>query len=172
MLIALGGLPGAGKTTIARLLAGKLAATHLRIDTIEQALLRAGSLAQMGPEGYLIAYALAADNLKLGHIVIADSVNPLSITREAWRETAQEAGARLLEVEIVCSNATEHRARVESRAADISGHQLPNWKAVADRGYEIWESADLRIDTTLLTAEQAAARIVGEVETRWPGSGE
>ncbi len=38
MLIALGGLPGTGKTTIARELARQLGAVHLRIDSIEQAL--------------------------------------------------------------------------------------------------------------------------------------
>ena len=36
MLIILGGLPGSGKTTIARELAGQLGAVHLRIDSIEQ----------------------------------------------------------------------------------------------------------------------------------------
>lgn len=170
LLIALGGLPGVGKTTIARLLAGKLAATHLRIDTIEQALLRAGSLAQIGPEGYLAAYALAADNLRLGHIVVADSVNPLPITRETWHATAKEAGARWLEVEIICSNAAEHRVRVESRRADIPGHLLPDWETVVRRSYETWDTADLRIDACLLAAEQAAERIAAEIETSWPKS--
>ncbi|HMC44045.1 MAG TPA: AAA family ATPase, partial [Caballeronia sp.] len=36
MLIALGGLPGTGKTTVAQTLARKLAAVYLRIDTLEQ----------------------------------------------------------------------------------------------------------------------------------------
>ncbi|WP_119024667.1 MULTISPECIES: AAA family ATPase [Burkholderiaceae] len=38
MLIALGGLPGTGKTSIARKLSRELCAVHLRIDSIEQAL--------------------------------------------------------------------------------------------------------------------------------------
>ena len=38
MLIAFAGLSGAGKTTIARILAQRLGAAYLRIDTIEQAL--------------------------------------------------------------------------------------------------------------------------------------
>ena len=38
MLIVLGGLPGAGKTTGARALAERLKAVHVRVDTIEQAL--------------------------------------------------------------------------------------------------------------------------------------
>ncbi|GKV79057.1 hypothetical protein PEC106568_42300 [Pectobacterium carotovorum subsp. carotovorum] len=38
MLIILGGLPGTGKSTIARLLASRLNAVWLRIDSIEQSL--------------------------------------------------------------------------------------------------------------------------------------
>ncbi|WP_225152486.1 AAA family ATPase [Bradyrhizobium sp. NBAIM08] len=41
-LIVFGGLPGTGKTTIARELTARLAATYLRIDAIEQPLRDAG----------------------------------------------------------------------------------------------------------------------------------
>ena len=40
-LLIFGGLPGTGKSTIARLLAARLGAVWLRIDSIEQALIRA-----------------------------------------------------------------------------------------------------------------------------------
>jgi adenylylsulfate kinase-like enzyme len=42
MLIVLSGLPGVGKTTIARELARSLAAVYVRVDSIEQALRQAG----------------------------------------------------------------------------------------------------------------------------------
>jgi len=75
MLIVLGGLPGTGKTAIARSLARRLNAVHLRIDTIEQALRSCDVLkADVGPAGYVIAYGLAEDNLRIGEIVVADSV--------------------------------------------------------------------------------------------------
>ncbi|MGO8655704.1 AAA family ATPase, partial [Rhizobium ruizarguesonis] len=38
MLIIVGGLPGSGNTTIARALAERLNAVHVRVDTIEQAI--------------------------------------------------------------------------------------------------------------------------------------
>ena len=44
MLIILSGLPGARKTTVARELARQLGAVHVRIDSIEDAILDSGVL--------------------------------------------------------------------------------------------------------------------------------
>jgi predicted kinase len=41
-LIVFGGLPGSGKTTIAREVARALSAVHVRVDSIEQALRNSG----------------------------------------------------------------------------------------------------------------------------------
>jgi hypothetical protein len=80
MLIAFGGLPGTGKTTVAQKLARELAAVYLRIDTLEQAFNTSVSgQADIGPAGYLAAYAIAGENLRLGSSVVADSVNSLNI---------------------------------------------------------------------------------------------
>jgi len=62
MLIIFGGLPGSGETTIARELARRISAVYLRIDSMEQAILRSG-LASRSPNdaGYHVAYAVAED---------------------------------------------------------------------------------------------------------------
>jgi len=39
--------------------------------------------------------------------VAADSVNPLEITRKAWRWVAENASARIAEDEIICSDKDE-----------------------------------------------------------------
>lgn len=157
-LIILSGLPGTGKTTIARALARDIGAVHIRIDTIEQAL-RDGGMSVVADEGYRVAYAVAEDNLRLGRTVIADSVNPIAITRKAWRNVAKRAGVRHRDVEIICSNQTEHRRRVETRAADIAGHTLPTWAEVQARTYDDFGSDCLVVDTAHETTETAAARI-------------
>ena len=142
MLYIFAGLPGTGKTTLARLLAREVRAVHLRVDSIEQALRDAAGLGD-GPEGYAVAYRVAADNLALGLAVVADSVNPLRVTRAAWRAVAAGAGVAAVEIEVVCSDAAEHRARVEARAADAAagGARRLTWDDVRARAYDRWDVA-------------------------------
>jgi len=123
-----------------------LGAVYLRIDTIEQSL-RDNGIAVDGGEGYEVAYQIALDNLSLGLSVVADSVNPLSVTRKAWRKVAANAGSMFCEIEIICSDRSEHRKRVESRTTDIVGLSLPSWQEVLDREYERWTGDRIVIDT-------------------------
>lgn len=162
ILVIFGGLPGTGKTTIARRLATAIPAMYMRIDTLEQAIVRTGKLAmkEMEGAGYDVAMAVVSDNLKNGLSAVADSVNPLGITREAWRHTATSAGASYLEVEIVCSDREEHRRRVEGRQGDIAGLILPDWEGVMQREYERWNDAGLVIDTAMLCPNEAVELIL------------
>ena len=160
MLIILGGLPGSGKSSIAKEVARITGAVYVRVDTIEQALLRSGEIgAGLHAAGYVVAYAVARDNLRLGRTVIADSVNPIEESRAAWLEVARAAGVRALQVELHCSDPVEHRRRVESRVADIDGHAPPSWDNVVTREYHPWTGAAIRLDTAALSVEQCAARI-------------
>jgi predicted kinase len=87
MLIIFGGLSGVGKTTIAGELARQLGAIHVRVDSIEQAIRDSGTSSQpLNDARYRVAYAIAEDNLRLGRTVIADSVNPIHLSRDAWVE--------------------------------------------------------------------------------------
>lgn len=136
----------------------------LRIDTIEGALARSSLRIESAEDaGYLAAYALAADNLAARQSVIADSVNPIALTRKAWRRVGTDTGCRVLEVEIVCSDPSVHRARVEARhRAAVTGRE-PDWARVASRTYEPHSAADLRIDTATTPVDVAAGRIADRV---------
>lgn len=163
MLIVFGGLPGTGKTTIARALAQRLGAVHLRIDTIEQALRLSGMLkADVGPAGYLAAYRLAEDNLRIGRTVVADSVNPVRATRDAWRSVGERASVRVVEIEAICSDQAEHRRRVETRNSDIDGLTLPSWQDVLNRGYETWGRRPIVADTAVKSADEIVAELISQ----------
>jgi predicted kinase len=147
-LVVVCGLPAVGKTTIASRLAQQIRAAHVRIDTIEQAVLEATPLVQpLGPVGYLIGYAVATDQLRNHVPVVADSVNPLAVTRSAWREIGARHAARTVEVEVVCSDPDEHRRRAETRTSSVPGLVLPTWQQILEREYDPWDRPPLIIDT-------------------------
>ncbi len=161
VLIVLAGLPGSGKSTLARALAERLDAMWLRIDTIEQAIRDCDVLAgEVGPAGYIVGYGIAATNLRLGHRVIADSVNPIAITRDAWQDVAVGAGARCVEVEVVCSDPVEHRRRVETRIVDVAGLVPPDWEAVVGRACDAWTRAHVVVDTAGRTVDACVAEVL------------
>jgi len=147
VLIIFGGLPGSGKTTLVRELAHQIKAIHFRIDSIELIRDCVPVNPPLNEAGYRIAYAIARDNLAIGLTVIADSVNPLSITRDAWREVGQRAKTSTIEIEVRCSDASEHRCRVESRTVDIFGLKLPTWDDVIYGEYHPWTREHIVFDT-------------------------
>ena len=159
-LIAFGGLPGTGKSTLAQAIARERSATYLRIDTIEQSLRSSAILAgDVGPAGYLVAYALAEANLLLGRAVVADSVNPLAVTREAWRGVAAATASKIIEIEVVCSDKAEHRRRIETRVVDVVGLAPPTWQDVVEREYAPWDRPRIVIETANRTADDALAEL-------------
>ncbi|KRB50770.1 hypothetical protein ASE04_12665 [Rhizobium sp. Root708] len=163
MFIIFGGLPGVGKSTIAQSLAARIKAVYLRVDSIEQAVRSAAVLApgsDVGPAGYMALYRVAADNLRLGSVVVADTVNPIEITRDAFRAVAAEANTRFVEIEVVCSDPKAHRHRAETRPPTVEGLIPPTWAEIAALHYEPWEHPHLRIDTAVSTVEESVARIM------------
>jgi predicted kinase len=163
MLYIFSGLPGTGKSTLSSALATKLKATHLRVDVVEQAMRAAGTWVD-GPAGYIVCYAIASHNLRLGLDVIADTVNPIQVTRQAWRNVAESLETPFVEIEVVCSDDREHRHRVETRVADIPGLVLPTWEQVRNRKYDIWDRDRIVIDTARQTVAESLATLCEQLD--------
>jgi predicted kinase len=133
---------------------------HLRVDTLEQGLMRGGlQLEHLAAQGYGAAYAVAADQLAVGLTVVTDMVNGVEEARHAWAQVAEQADARLLRVLVECSDADEHRRRVETRTADIEGHRLPDWHQASTRELAPWPEAEVRVDTATDSLEEAVTRL-------------
>jgi predicted kinase len=147
-LIVFAGLPGTGKSTLARALAGETGAVWLRVDSVEQAIRESGVVpGSVDDAGYRALHAVARDNLRLGRDVIGDSVNPWMLTRNAWRNVGLQAGAHVVEIETVCTDPEEHRCRIETRLNDIPSLTPPDWQAVIGRDYQSWDRVHLTVDT-------------------------
>ncbi len=154
MLYIFSGLPGTGKSTLSAALAREFRATYLRVDVVEQAMRVAGTWAD-GPAGYIVCYEIASQNLRLGLDVIADTVNPINLTRQAWRNVAESLEIPFLEIEVICSDEREHRHRIATRVTDIPGFALPTWEKVKNRQYEVWDRDHIVIDTAHQTVAES-----------------
>lgn len=141
-LVVLAGLPGTGKTTLARKLAAALPAAYLRIDAIETAVIRCGlARPPVGPVGYAVAHEVAASTLGAGVSVVVDAVNPVAEARQGWRDLARRTGARLVFFETVVADQDEHRRRVMQRKPDLDGQNVPTWEQVRASDYLVWDDA-------------------------------
>ncbi len=146
ILFILSGLPATGKSTLSKLIAQEYGAVYLRIDTIEQGLRDLCRFDVQG-EGYRLSYRIAGDNLKLGQNVVADSCNPINLTRTEWESVAKGNNSIFINIEVLCSNKEEHKKRVETRKSEIAGLKLPVWEDVENREYHSWEMERIIIDT-------------------------
>lgn len=122
MLVAMAGLPGSGKSTIAEILAGRIGATVISVDPIEAAVLRAGidSDQPTGLAAYLVAETMAEQVLLSGHSVVVDAVNAVEPARLQWRDLAEKCDVKLRVVETVCSDPALHEERLAKRSGLVA----------------------------------------------------
>ncbi len=162
--MCLSGLPGVGKTTIARMVAERTGALWLWIDQIETAMQSSHmKVDDLADGGYAAAQAVATGALQQGFDIIADCVNPISLTRDAWRGVSGKAQARHLDVEFWCSDKTEHQKRVEHRTVELPNWSPPTWQAVERRRYDPFPNPDVRIDTAQTDPAEAATLLAAAI---------
>jgi predicted kinase len=132
MLIAMAGLPGAGKSTIAEILGHRLGFPVVSVDPIESAILSAGIETDQptGLAAYLVAEAIADAALANGVSIIVDAVNAVDPAREQWVALAEKHHEKLRFLEVVCSDIGVHKERLASRDRNLAHIPDPTWHAV------------------------------------------
>jgi predicted kinase len=160
VLVVLAGLPGSGKSALARPLARQLRAALVVVDLLEDAMLRAGVPAgySTGLAAYLSAEVVADDALAAGVPVVVDAVNAVAPAREQWRALAARRGVPRAVVEVVCSEPAVHRGRLEGRSRGLALRE-PTWADVRAREYEPWTEPVLRLDSMADAESNLAAAL-------------
>lgn len=163
-LIVVSGLPGAGKTSVAEVVAARTRSVHLSIDAVEESLLACGlpSGWQVGVAAYEAVRAMAEQNLRLGHDVIVDAVNDSEEARQTWRTAASRTGAFLEFVHLMISDAREHERRLSGRDRGLVFVGEPSWTDVERRraDYAVWSDDVLEFDTAARAADEIADALV------------
>jgi predicted kinase len=166
-LAVFAGLPGVGKSTLAERVGTALPAAVFAVDTVDFTM-AAYDVTEPRPgyAAYGVVAALAETQLRMGHHVIIDAVNPVKAARQLWVELAERLDVPLRVVEVVCGDDAEHRRRVEHRyaarahdarptappaALERTKGYIPDWVRVVERQaeYEPYLGPRLVVDTFL-----------------------
>lgn len=140
MLVVMAGLPGTGKSTVAEASAALLGLPVVSVDPIESAILSAGIDADQptGLAAYLVAETIAESVIASVGGVVIDAVNAVEPAREQWLKLATRRGIPIRFVEVVCSDESVHRARLEARGRQLAHIAEPTWHAV-EQSLDEWE---------------------------------
>ena len=121
------------------------------MDPIESSIIKSGIMRsfETGLAAYLVAEALASEQLNLGLSVIIDAVNSVKEARDMWRDLSDRYGACLIIIECVLDRDI-HKQRIESRVRDMQGIPEVTWADVENcrNEYLKWEEKRLVLNTS------------------------
>jgi len=162
-VVWLTGLSGAGKSTIANLVEKRLAAEGRHTYLLDGDNVRHGLNKDLGfteadrVENIRRVAEVAKLMVDAGLIVLVSFISPFRAERRMARELMGEG--EFVEVFVDTPIAEAEKRDVKGLYAKARAGQLKNFTGV-DSPYEAPEAAEIRIDTTRFTAEEAADRIV------------
>jgi predicted kinase len=148
-LILFAGMPGSGKTTLARMVSRRLGVPAFAKDRVQR-VLRDHHLADASSgDGYYIILDLADEQLSLGLSVILDATFPLDHFRTVASEIAARHQARFCAIYCHCSDDAIWRERMVNRVQYVPGWKPVGWDDVLRMRdyYQPWDDNALFADS-------------------------
>ncbi|MGQ9888666.1 MAG: AAA family ATPase [Aggregatilineales bacterium] len=148
-LILFAGLPGGGKTTLARLVAQKLRLPTFSKDRVQRVLRDHHLAAENTGDGYYIILDMADEQLGLGVSAILDATFPLDHFRTVASEIAARHSARFCAFYCFCSDDGVWQRRMEQRVQYVPGWRPVGWDDVLRMRayYQPWGANAVPVDS-------------------------
>lgn len=148
-LILFAGMPGSGKTTLARMVAQHLNLPIFSKDRVQRVLRDHHLAAENTGDGYYIILDMADEQLSLGVSVVLDATFPLDHFRMVASETATRHHARFSAFYCYCSDDNLWHERMDSRVQYVPGWKPVGWDDVLRmrQYYQPWDDNALTIDS-------------------------
>ncbi len=163
-VVVFAGLPGTGKSNLARALARELHVAYLDKDTIKDCAMRLAG--EMGLEqgaklagalSYELLVDLARDNLTLGISVVVDSPAAYRAFREKIKAMARAVKSDLKLIECICTDERLLRDRIEQRGQDLPSYRTHDWQTYQQDRVRFERITDQRLIVD--TAESEAVNL-------------
>lgn len=163
-LILFAGMPGSGKTTLARMVSRELQLPIFSKDRAQRILRDHHLAAENTGDGYYIILDMADEQLGLGVSVILDATFPLDHFRTVASEIAARHQAKFCAIYCHCSDDEIWRKRMEQRVQYVPGWRPVGWDDVQRMRtyYQPWANNALVVDS-MVPPEENFAQVLAQI---------
>jgi predicted kinase len=168
-LILFAGMPGSGKTTLARMVARRLCIPVFAKDRVQRVLRDHNLADESSGDGYYLILDMADEQLSLGLSVILDATFPLDHFRIVASEIAARHKANFCAIYCYCSDDDAWRERMTTRVQYVPNWQPVGWDVVVRMRdyYQPWNDNALLTDS-LYSPEENFPKVLEYIQQAAP----